>query len=112
MRAFLIDGYEPRDGGRIADIPDPVPRQGQVSVRVHAAGALSSPTRHRAKRRGVDHSFLFMRADGAQLAEITTLIEDGTIRPVLDRTFPFASTRDAIGDVEAGRTKGNVVVTM
>ena len=38
MKAFLIDGYKPRDGGRIADIPDPVPTQGQVLVRVHAAG--------------------------------------------------------------------------
>ena len=81
-------------------------------VRQAVVGALSSTTRHRAKRRGVDYSFLFVRADGAQLAEITTLIEDGTIRPVLDRTFPFTSTRDAIAYVEAGRTKGKVVVTM
>jgi alcohol dehydrogenase len=104
-------------GGRLISIsgpPDPafaaeIGAPWFVRPVVHA---LSSPTRCRAKRRGADYSFLFMRADGAQLAEITTLIDDGTIRPVLDKTFPFAATRDALASVEAGRTKGKVVVTM
>ena len=38
MKAFVIDRYKPRDGGRIADVSDPVPAHGQVLVRVHAAG--------------------------------------------------------------------------
>jgi alcohol dehydrogenase len=53
-----------------------------------------------------------MRANGNQLAEITTLIDDGIIRPVVDRVFPFASTKDAIAYVEAGRAKGKVVVSL
>jgi len=31
---------------------------------------------------------------------------------VLDRTFPFDQTLDAMADVEEGRAKGKVVVTM
>ena len=38
MKAFVIDRYKPRDGGRIADVPDPVPADGQVLVQIHAAG--------------------------------------------------------------------------
>jgi NADPH:quinone reductase-like Zn-dependent oxidoreductase len=53
-----------------------------------------------------------MRANGAQLAEITSLIDTGIIRPVLDRVFPLASTNEAVAYVEAGRAKGKVVVTM
>ena len=53
-----------------------------------------------------------MRANGTQLTEITSLIDAGIIRPILDRVFPFASTSEAIAYVESGRAKGKVVVTM
>ena len=74
--------------------------------------AGSASTRRRAKRLGVGYSFLFMRANGTQLTEITSLIDAGIIHPVLDRVFPFASTNEAIAYVESGRAKGKVVVTL
>jgi NADPH:quinone reductase-like Zn-dependent oxidoreductase len=75
-------------------------------------GALSYGIRSKAKRRQVRYSFLFMRANGDQLSEITSLIDDGIIRPVVDRVFPFASTKEAMAYVEAGRAKGKVVVSL
>jgi len=74
--------------------------------------ALSSGTRRRARRLGVRFHFLFMRADGGQLREITTLIDAGAIRPVMDRVFPFDETNDALAYVESGRAKGKVVVAL
>ena len=71
---------------------------------------LSSGVRKKAVRRDVTYSFLFMRANGQQLREITRLIESGAIRPVIDRVFPFASTNEALAHVETGRAKGKVVV--
>ena len=53
-----------------------------------------------------------MRANGAQLTELTTLLDAGIVRPILDRVFPFASTNEALAYVESGRAKGKVVVTM
>ena len=53
-----------------------------------------------------------MRADGGQLSEITALIDNGIIRPVVDRVFPFASTKEAMAYVEGGRAKGKVVVSL
>ncbi|MES1974843.1 MAG: NADP-dependent oxidoreductase [Pseudomonadota bacterium] len=64
----------------------------------------------KAERRGVDYAFLFMRADGRQLAEIARLIDAGVIRAVVDKVFPFAQTADALAYVETGRAKGKVVV--
>ena len=75
-------------------------------------GALSYGIRSKAKRRQARYSFLFMRANGEQLFEITSLIDDGIIRPVVDRIFPFASTKEAMAYVEAGRAKGKVVVSL
>ncbi|MER8399854.1 NADP-dependent oxidoreductase [Mesorhizobium sp. M1348] len=71
---------------------------------------LSRGIRAKAKRRGVQFSFLFMWAQGDQLSKITALIEAGAIRPVLDRVFPFEATNDALAYVETGRAKGKVVI--
>ena len=75
-------------------------------------GVLSYGIRAKAKRRQAKYSFLFMRANGDQLTGITALIDDGIIRPVVDRVFPFASTKEAMAYVEAGRAKGKVVVSL
>jgi alcohol dehydrogenase len=71
---------------------------------------LSAGIRRKAKRRGVGYSFLFMKAHGPQLREITALIDSGVIRPVVDKVFPFESTNEAMAYVESGRAKGKVVV--
>src|SRR5256886_1361036 len=71
---------------------------------------LSFRIRRQAKRHQVSYSFLFMRASGDQLRQIGSLIETGAIRPVLDRVFPFESTKEAMAYVENGRAKGKVVV--
>jgi NADPH:quinone reductase-like Zn-dependent oxidoreductase len=71
---------------------------------------LSSGIRRKAKSRGVDYSFLFMRANGTQLREITRLFDAGVIKPVIDRVFAFEQTNEALAHVEAGRAKGKVVI--
>lgn len=71
---------------------------------------LSFGVRGKAKRRNVSFSFLFMKANGNQLREITALIDSGAIRPVVDRVFPFEATQEAMAYVETGHAKGKVVV--
>jgi len=71
---------------------------------------LSFGIRKKAKQRGVSYSFVFMRANGEQLSKITSLIESGIIRPVIDRIFPFEATNDALAYLETGRAKGKVVI--
>lgn len=71
---------------------------------------LSAGIRKKAKRLGVNFSFLFMRAQGEQLCQIAELIESGAIKPVVDKVFPFEQTNEAMSYVEAGRAKGKVVV--
>ena len=53
-----------------------------------------------------------MRAQGQQLSEIASLIESGSIRPLVDKVFPFEKTNDALAYVETGRAKGKVVITV
>lgn len=71
---------------------------------------LSRGVRKKARKLGVRYAFLFMRAEGKQLGEITALIESGTIKPVVDKVFPFEETAEALAYVEAGRARGKVVI--
>jgi alcohol dehydrogenase len=45
---------------------------------------LSMGTRRKARHRGISYDFLFMKANGSQLREITRLFDAGVIRPVVD----------------------------
>ena len=71
---------------------------------------LSGAIRKKARRLGVNYSFLFMRANGAQLTKITSLINAGVIKPVIDKIFSFEQTNEALAYVETGRSKGKVVI--
>jgi alcohol dehydrogenase len=72
---------------------------------------ISYGIRSRARRAGVSYRFLFMHASGAELAELAGLIEQGKLKAIVDRTYPFAKIAEALDYVESGRAKGKVVVT-
>ena len=106
-----------KPGGQLISISGPptqaFAREQQLSWLLGLVmGVLSSGIRRKARRQGVRYDFLFMRASGAQLDELTALVEAGIIKPVIDRTFPFESTAQALSYVEQGRAKGKVVIMM
>lgn len=96
----------------ISGPPDPgfAKQQGLNGILQLVIRLISSGIRRKAKARKVAYSFLFMRADGAQLLEITTLLEAGTIKPVIDRVFPFHAVNDALAYIGTGRARGKVMV--
>lgn len=71
---------------------------------------LSLGIKKKAKKLNANFTFLFMRAVGKQLGQITSLIESGKIKAVIDKVFPFEQTNDALSYVETGRSKGKVVI--
>ena len=79
---------------------------------VFVLGLLSRKMNHHVKKRGAEYSFLFVHPDGSQLTEIGELLEVGSIRPVIDKVFPFDQAKEALAYLEKGRAKGKVVVQM
>lgn len=65
-----------------------------------------------ARKQDIRYSFLFVRPDGQQLAEIGSIIDGGSIRPVIDKVFPFDQAREALAYLDTGRAKGKVVVQL
>ena len=102
-------------GGRLISISGPPDPQFAEDTKApwlvkQVMRALSRGTRRQAQRLKVSYTFLFMKASGSQLRQITSLIESGAIRPVIDKVFPFESTNEAMAYVESGRAKGKVVI--
>jgi NADPH:quinone reductase-like Zn-dependent oxidoreductase len=105
-----------RKGGKaigIAGPPDPgfAREMGANPVLRLAVAGLSSGIRRQARRLGVHYEFLFMRASGDQLREITALVDGGAIRPVVGKTVPFDETAEALSALERGGIRGKAVVT-
>lgn len=72
---------------------------------------MSRSIRKKAKKLGVRYSFFFMEANGNQLKHLAALYDSGVLKPVIDRTFDFGDTLDAMAYVEQGKTTGKIVVT-
>jgi NADPH:quinone reductase-like Zn-dependent oxidoreductase len=84
--------------------------RGMNAFMVFVFGLLSRKIIRHAKKRGVTYSFLFVHPDGSQLAEIGELLKAASIRPVIDKVFPFEQAKAALAYLETGRAKGKVVV--
>jgi NADPH:quinone reductase-like Zn-dependent oxidoreductase len=80
----------------------------------HAIGPIGAMIRAAAVNRFVRQriSFVPTKMDRAELASISELIEDGTLRSVIDRTYPLADTADGLRYLEAGHAHGKVVITV
>ncbi|QDZ86351.1 NADP-dependent oxidoreductase [Priestia megaterium] len=66
---------------------------------------------HKAKKHGVEYHFIFVRSDGAQLKEITKIIEENNIVPPIHPTlFTIENVNEALELVANGRPKGKVII--
>src|ERR1700676_1901465 len=98
----------------VAAVPEP-----QTAIKDLAGGRALSPIfwiisygiRSRARRAGVGYRYLFMHPSGSDLAQLAELIEQGRLRVIIDKIYPFAQIAEALDYVETGRVKGKVVVT-
>ncbi|MCM8737833.1 NADP-dependent oxidoreductase [Azospirillum sp. A1-3] len=61
---------------------------------------------------GVTVSATQVRSNGAQLTEIGKLLDDGTIRVVIDSVFPLADARKAHERAADGHVQGKIVLTV
>src|ERR1700726_1251557 len=78
----------------IAGVPEPQTAIKDLGGRRALAAVfwiISYAIRSRARRAGVSYRYLFMHPSGSQLAELAGLIEQGKLKVIIDKTFPFAN---------------------
>lgn len=105
-----------KPGGTVVGVggmPDAAFAREWLPAFVRPAIWLATMKRRRAAAKaGVTFVYLFMRPDGAQLAELAGWIDAGKLKPILHKTYPFAESRAAFEELERGRARGKIVVTM
>jgi NADPH:quinone reductase-like Zn-dependent oxidoreductase len=86
-----------KDGGSIISLPTP---------------QFSDDVMKLAEERNVNVSFLLVQSNGKDMNTLKELLENGTIKPHVSKTFPFAEMGNAHLELESGRTVGKVVVNL
>jgi len=105
-----------RRGGKaigIAGPPDPAFAReiGANPVVRLAVTGLSGRIRRQARKLAVSYEFLFMRASGEQLRQVTALIDSGALRPVVGKVVSFDQTPAALGALGRGGIRGKAVIS-
>ncbi|WP_282128837.1 NADP-dependent oxidoreductase [Roseobacter litoralis] len=79
-------------------------------------GALISikgqDTDNLAQEHDVRFEWFFMEPDGAMLADFGKLIEDGIVKPVIDKAYPMEATVDAYAYLKDGHAVGKIVISI
>jgi NADPH:quinone reductase-like Zn-dependent oxidoreductase len=97
----------------IGGLPDAAFARERLPWFARPAVALMTLGRTRAAAKaGVRFHYLFMRPDGAQLAELGSWIDAGTLKPLIHKTYPLAEAREAFAELERGHARGKIVVTI
>lgn len=65
-----------------------------------------------AERRGVTVSSVQVRSNGVQLADVGRLLTDGSVRVVIDSSFPLADAAQAHGRAAQGGIQGKIVLAV
>lgn len=74
-------------------------------------GAVGAKYDKKAKKKGVEYRFIFVRSDGTQLKKITEIVEKNNIVPLLHpQLFTINDINYALELVANGRPKGKVII--
>ena len=52
------------------------------------------------------------KTDRQELLDVTRLVEDGKLTPIVDRTYPLADTAEGLRYVEQGHVRGKAIITI
>jgi NADPH:quinone reductase-like Zn-dependent oxidoreductase len=63
-----------------------------------------------AEQFGVHFEVFFMWPSGEMLSQLAQLINDGILKPIIDRSFTIEETQEAYDYLQTGRAKGKIVI--
>jgi NADPH:quinone reductase-like Zn-dependent oxidoreductase len=87
------------------------PRASVGKLGADMAGSVEAVGKNVTRFRQRMASFL-AHQNQADLAVLRELLENGKVRPVLDRTYPLSDTAKAIAYLEQGHARGKVAITV
>jgi alcohol dehydrogenase len=106
-----------KPGGSVVSVAGPPDREFASNVRAGPLVAavmwgLGLRVRRRARARQARYFRFPTESSGAQLEALSALLQQGKIRPVIDRTYPLSDAMAALAYSAQGRAKGKIVLLM
>jgi NADPH:quinone reductase-like Zn-dependent oxidoreductase len=109
---YTLEAFEIiKEGGKvctIAGLPDEESAKNMGMTNYKLPEELSSII----KEKSAVYKHTWMQPNGEQLAEISSVIKDGKIKPVVDKVYSFEQGIEAYLYLATGRAKGKVIITL
>ena len=104
-----------KDGGRVVSIKGTVDSITAKQLRLNKLIQMIIAFQARkvfkaASKMNASYRFLYMSPNGEQLKKIAKLYESGAIKPIIDKTYKFSESIQALEYLSKGHAKGKVVV--
>lgn len=115
---FTLDAFKvARRGGSVVSIVGPPDHQfgNQVGANLFVRAVMRFMARHvfaASRETGVAYYRFLTESNGAQLAGIAQLVDEGRIKPVIDQVFPFDNLSAAFERLATGRARGKIVLSV
>jgi alcohol dehydrogenase len=85
-------------------------RNGQGTLKSLLFAVASRRIAQAASASNARYRFMLMHPNGEQLERLAALVDQGVVKPLVDRVYPFEQVGDALAYVETGHARGKVIV--
>jgi NADPH:quinone reductase-like Zn-dependent oxidoreductase len=109
---YTFDAFEIiKEGGKVTTIvgPPDVESAKQMGMTDYK---LPEKLSKLLKEKSADYKLTWMQPNSKQLDEITTMVDNGKIKPVIDKVYAFEDGIKAFEYLATGRAQGKVIITL
>lgn len=109
---YTLEAFEIiKDGGKVTSIVGPLDEETAKYMGM-TDYKLPEQLSKRISEKSANYKLTWMQPNGEQLRAIATMVEQGAIKPVIDKVFSFENSIEAYTYLATGRAKGKVIVTI
>ena len=103
---FVLDTI----GGEIIDRSLKVMKKGGTIISINSGA--NEQVAEKAKAKGIFGGKMLVQSSGEDMQHLGSLLEEGALKPTVSMVFPLEKIAEAHAQVETGKTRGKIVVTI
>ncbi|WP_323756427.1 NADP-dependent oxidoreductase [Roseivirga sp.] len=109
---YMLDAFQViKEGGKVTSIAG-VPDEETAAMMGIKGYELPENLARLIKEKSANYKLTWMQPNGEQLDEISLMVKEGRIKPIIDKVYPFAEGIEAYLYLATGRAKGKVIISM
>jgi len=104
-----------KDGGKVISIAGDIDEETAKALNLNGIVRFLLSLKRRkitkqARKKSAEYKMVIMHPDRQQLEDIKKLVEHKSLKPVIDKTFAFSESIDALIYQKSGRAKGKIIL--